>query len=147
MPVFLKRITMRQKIPLIAAVAILIACSKPQPQEVQRFPSPSGEWDAVLVEWPTSALDGFLTGVVLLSRGEKISAKSRGSITGEAIDPTGIHWTGERELSVKYAAGSQLYTFENRWYAPTAYTGKDATFVEIVAVRQSLAASPTGKRR
>lgn len=111
---------------------VLSACQQQiEFSERTRLTSPSGEFDAVLTEWPTNATGDFLFGVAIVEKGKPVST-SEMLVTGSSLIEDGLHWDNDRTLVLHYGRGGQIYSFKNRWYPPETLTGKSVRSIEIL---------------
>lgn len=118
----------------------LAACQNNIPLERGRVISPSGQVDAVLVEWVTGAMGEFSFGIVLVDHGEKLPDEVHPSLVISSLEIANLHWISGKLLEVQYADTAQIYSFHNRWYSSTNLADTPPQPFEIFLKRQSLLA-------
>jgi hypothetical protein len=128
-----------------------VACGKGgSPNELRRVPSPNGNYDAVLANFPSGAIGSYELGILLEPRGTRIptdsgEAEAYASVLGEKIDRDAITWIDDHTLLLKYPAGSEVWKFQSLWMYVTNPERREFTTIEVVLERQPLRAPATGQ--
>lgn len=88
--------------------------------EIDRLPSPGGEYEAVLFQRACGATSGFSTQVSIVPAGAELDGTGNAFVadddhgearTGDWGGPWAeVRWQSPRELLVRYAAGSGIFT-------------------------------------
>lgn len=119
------------RLATVAVSAVLFtACSPSAPVELARVASPTGEFDALFVEYPTNATVGFIYGVAIVRKGGAL--KDPAPLTGSSLEKGTLRWEDPKTVVIEYDRAGWIYSFVSRWYPPDVVAGAPPRSIEIV---------------
>lgn len=115
---------------------LVVACDNgAAPIERTRATSPTGDLDAVFLEWPGGATVGFVYGLAVVHRGAA-AVPDQVLLKGSSLIADSMRWEDAGTVSIQYSRGGEIYSFRSRWFPQNTLAGRTQRFVDIQISRR-----------
>jgi hypothetical protein len=120
---------------IYASLMILSACQPAPPIEKGRIASPNRAYDAIVVEFPSSALGESGFGIIILEHKKAIPEKVYPKLVNTYLTIENVRWSSNNLLEVGYEAGTTIYSFNNMWSTVASASGHAPPQIELILKR------------